>query len=126
MERIAIYAAVAILAGSFAFGQDEPPQAVAPRCQDMADARTATPGYDWIALTPDQWQFVRGVFVLDPVTPPGMPYGDKVALLLKKGDPVAYIVFIDGERACTPMAAPLELVEMIETLDTIRHEGDGT
>ena len=34
----------------------------------------------WIELTPAQWQFLRGVYALNPETPAGLPYGDKAVL----------------------------------------------
>ena len=27
----------------------------------------------WIELTPEQWQFLRGVYVMNPQTPAGLP-----------------------------------------------------
>ncbi len=52
-------------------------------CVDIAvpkDAVMARHG-NWMELTPEQWQFLRGVYVLDPATPPDLkPYGDKAVL----------------------------------------------
>ena len=31
----------------------------------------------WIELTPEQWEFLRGIYAMNPLTPPGLPYGDK-------------------------------------------------
>lgn len=78
----------------------------------------------WIQLTPEQLQFMRGVFVLNPNTPPGLPFGDKAVLAQVDGDAGGLIFFIDGDRACTPMAVPAILVSMMNDVGegTISHE----
>ena len=65
------------------------------------------------AMSDDQWQFLRGVFVLNPNTPPGLPYGDKAALVQMDGGDGGVVFFLDGERVCTPMPIPGELVELL-------------
>ena len=75
-------------------------------CVDIAvpkDAVMARHG-NWMELTPEQWQFLRGVYVLDPQTPPGLPYGDKAVLAQIDGRPGGLVLFIDGDKACTPIA----------------------
>lgn len=81
----------------------------------------------WTELSNQQWQFLRGVFVLDPLTPPGLPYGDKAFLAQIKGDAGGLVFFIDGDQACSPMPVPVELVDMLKEISdgTIRHEKDG-
>jgi hypothetical protein len=95
-------------------------------CSDISIPKNAViaHGGKWTELTPDQWQFVRGVFVLNPNTPPGLPYGDKAVLAQMDGDG-GIVFFIDGDRACTPMALPSALVTMIDAVGTatISHEG---
>jgi hypothetical protein len=34
----------------------------------------------WIELTAEQWQFLRGIYAMNPGTPAGLPYGDKAVL----------------------------------------------
>ena len=55
----------------------------------------------WTELTSAQWQFLRGVYVLNPDTPPGLPYGDKAVLVQVDGKAGGLVLFIDGEMACT-------------------------
>ena len=99
------------------------------RCTDISVPKSAIEAHKgkWIELTSEQWQFLRGVFVLNPNTPPGLPYGDKAALAQVDGDPGGLVFFIDGDRACTPMAVPGVLVGMIRDVAAanISHEADG-
>ena len=79
----------------------------------------------WIELTYDQWQFLRGIYAMNPQTPAGLPFGDKAALVEIDGRSGGLVFFIDGEKACTPMAVPNELLAMMDDVATakISHEG---
>jgi len=79
----------------------------------------------WIELTSDQWQFLRGIYAMNPLTPAGLPYGDKAALVKIEGRTGGMVFFIDGDKACTPMAVPDELLSMMDDVATakISHEG---
>jgi hypothetical protein len=79
----------------------------------------------WIELTSDQWQFLRGIYAMNPLTPPGLPYGDKAALVKIDGSSGGMVFFIDGDKACTPMAVPDQLLAMMDAVATakISHEG---
>jgi hypothetical protein len=81
----------------------------------------------WIQLTSAQWQFLRGVYVVNPNTPPGLPYGDKAVLAQVEGKPGGLVFFIDGKMACTPMEIPQELLSMVQDVGTtaINHVGTG-
>jgi hypothetical protein len=81
----------------------------------------------WIQLTPDQWQFLRGIYAMNPLTPPGLPYGDKAALAKVDGNSGGLVFFLDGDKACTPMPVPDTLLGMIDDVATakINHEGSG-
>ena len=81
----------------------------------------------WIQLTPEQWEFLRGIYAMNPLTPPGLPYGDKAALAKVDGNPGGLIFFIDGDKACTPMPVPQTLLSMMDDVATakINHEGSG-
>jgi hypothetical protein len=81
----------------------------------------------WIQLTPDQWQFLRGIYAMNPLTPPGLPYGDKAALARVDGNSGGLVFFIDGDKACTPMPVPQTLLSMMDDVATakINHEGSG-
>jgi hypothetical protein len=81
----------------------------------------------WTELTPAQWQFLRGVYAVNPNTPPGLPYGDKAVLAQVEGNPGGLVFFIDGQMACTPMAIPQALVTIVEDVATatVNHAGTG-
>jgi hypothetical protein len=81
----------------------------------------------WIELTPDQWQFLRGIYAMNPETPPGLPYGDKAVLAQVEGKTGGLVFFIDGDKACTPMRAPPELLVLMQEVATggIIHQGAG-
>jgi hypothetical protein len=81
----------------------------------------------WIQLTPEQWEFLRGIYAMNPLTPPGLPYGDKAALAKVDGNPGGLVFFIDGDKACTPMPVPQTLLSMMDDVATakISHEGSG-
>jgi len=101
----------------------------AGQCVDIAVPKEAVKAHNgqWIQLTQEQWQFLRGVYVVNPQTPPGLPYGDKAALAEVDGNPGALVFFIDGNKACTPMLVPHELLAMMQDVatDKIGHEGAG-
>ena len=102
----------------------------ADACVDIAvpkDAVMARHG-NWMELTPEQWQFLRGVYVLDPATPPGLPYGDKAVLAQIDGRPGGLVLFIDGDKACTPMLISDELLSVMHDVATgrINHQGTGS
>ena len=80
----------------------------ASRCVDVSLPKNAVIARNgkWIELTPEQWQFLRGVYALNPETPPGLPYGDKAVLAQVDNDSGGLVFFIDGKKACTPMRAP--------------------
>jgi hypothetical protein len=79
----------------------------------------------WIELTSDQWQFLRGIYAMNPLTPPGLPYGDKAALVKIDGRSGGMVFFIDGDMARTPMTVPDQLLAMMDDVATakINHEG---
>jgi hypothetical protein len=81
----------------------------------------------WIELTADQWQFLRGIYAMNPQTPAGLPYGDHAVLAQVAGDTGGLIFFIDGDKACTPMPVPGELISMMRDVatNTINHETGG-
>ena len=52
------------------------------QCVDVSVPKQAIEAHNgkWIELTPEQWEFLRGIYAMNPLTPPGLPYGDKAAL----------------------------------------------
>ena len=102
---------------------------ISSRCVDIAvpkDAIAARNG-KWIELTPEQWQFLRGIYAMNPETPAGLPYGDKAVLAQVEGNTGGLVFFIDGDKACTPMPVPHELLAMMHDVATatINHETGG-
>lgn len=99
------------------------------RCVDLSVPKKAIEAQNgrWIELTTDQWQFLRGVYAMNPLTPPGLPFGDKAALARLGDSKEGLVFFIDGDRACTPMAAPEALLALMDDVATakITHEGSG-
>jgi hypothetical protein len=101
----------------------------AVRCVDVSVPKRAVEANNgkWIELTPEQWEFLRGIYAMNPLTPPGLPYGDKAVLAKVEGDSGGLVFFIDGDRACTPMSVPDTLLSMMDDVATakISHEGSG-
>ena len=111
MFRNALLGALAFACAATAHADEAP-----SRCIDVTIPKgtVAERGGRWIALTRDQWLFMRGIYVLNPVTPAGLPYGDRAVLATAPGDPGGgTILFLDGDQACTPMPIPRALVEMM-------------
>ncbi len=98
-------------------------------CVDVSVPKKAIEAHNgkWIELTPEQWEFLRGIYAMNPTTPPGLPYGDKAVLAKVDGDSGGLVFFIDGTRACTPMPVPDTLLTMMDDVATakISHEGNG-
>jgi hypothetical protein len=98
-------------------------------CVDVAVPRQAVALHNgkWIELSSEQWQFLRGIYAMNPDTPPGLPYGDKAVLAGVDGSSAGLVFFIDGDKACTPMRAPPQLLELMQEVATgsINHEGAG-
>ena len=85
-------------------------------CMDRAAAKSNIDrrGGSFVTVTPEQWQFLRGIYAMNPATPPGLPFGDSAVIAKIPGDEGALILFIDAERACTPMPVPQALVDMLD------------
>jgi hypothetical protein len=119
----AFVGAVAILP-QIAFAADS-----STRCVDVSVPKNAITAHNgkWIQLTPEQWQFMRGIYAMNPQTPAGLPYGDRAVLAQVDGNNGGMVFFIDGDKACTPMPIPLELIAMMRDVatDTINHETGG-
>jgi hypothetical protein len=44
-----------------------------------------------------EWEFLRGIYAVNPLTPPGLPHGDKAALAKVDGSADGLIFFNDGD-----------------------------
>jgi hypothetical protein len=124
IARVGVFAGLVIIP-QLAFAEDNSTS----RCVDVSVPRHAVEARNgrWIELTPEQWQFLRGIYAMNPKTPPGLPYGDKAVLAEVDGRPSGLVFFIDGDKACTPMNAPPQLVALMQDVATgsINHEGAG-
>jgi hypothetical protein len=94
---------------------------------DVSRSSIIAHGGGWDQLTSGQWQFLRGVFAMNPNTPIGLPFGDSAALAQVDGNAGGLVFFIDGNRACTPMVLPHELVDVLRDIagGKIEHEMAG-
>jgi hypothetical protein len=117
------------LAGALAALPQIVAAAESAQCVDVSVPKHAIEARNgkWIQLTADQWEFLRGIYAMNPLTPPGLPYGDKAALAKVDGNSGGLIFFIDGDKACTPMPVPDKLLAMMDDVATakINHEGNG-
>jgi hypothetical protein len=117
------------LAGALAVLPQIVAAAESAQCVDVSVPKHAIEARNgkWIQLTPEQWEFLRGIYAMNPLTPPGLPYGDKAALAKVDGNDGGLIFFIDGDKACTPMPVPDKLLAMMDDVATakINHEGSG-
>ncbi len=106
-------AAIFILGQAFcaAFADETPPFPCGPLDKAQQFAK-ATGGGDFVVLSNDQWQFVRGLFVMAPDTPPSLPPGDRAEMSLRP-DGSASIIFVDDNRACAPIRLGPEAVKVI-------------
>ena len=127
MFRMALVASISVIALTLILARAA--DSSTARCTDISVPKSAIAAHNgkWIELTSEQWQFLRGVFVLNPNTPPGLPYGDKAVLAQIDGDPGGLVFFIDGDKACTPMTVPDALLTMMDDVASakINHEGTG-
>lgn len=112
--RLGFAAAVLVAVAAGASCADET-EGVRWPCGSLDQTREtahALGGAPFIALTPEQWQFLRGVFVAAPDTPEALPPGDH-ALMSLRPDGSASVVFVDGNRACAPIKLPRSAVEIL-------------
>ena len=100
-----------------------------PHCVDVSKPKATVAALHghWTELNAAQWEFLRGVYAMNPQTPPGLPYGDHAALAQFDGDPRGIVFFIDDNKACTPMLAPAELMSMVADVatHTVKHQAAG-
>jgi hypothetical protein len=86
------------------------------RSIDLASIRAVINGQDSkpIEITQDQWQFLRGVYAMNPEAPPGLPYGDDAVLVQGGGDSSGLLLFVDSDKSSAPMHAPPSLLSLID------------
>lgn len=98
------------------------------RCMPISIPQKAASdaGGKWVSLSHEQWAFLRGVFVLNPETPAGLPIGDKAFLARSPMGDAGLVFFGDDTQACDPMKAPKKLMEYLDDVAAgkIGKEGD--
>jgi hypothetical protein len=101
----------------------------AQHCVDVSKPKATVAALHghWIELDKAQWEFLRGVYAMNPRTPPGLPYGDHAAVAQFDGDSRGIVFFIDDNKACTPILAPPELLSLMADVGThtIKHAAAG-
>jgi hypothetical protein len=88
----------------------------ANRPADLATVGSANNGQDskLIEITPNQLQFLRGLYAMNLEAPRGLPPGDNAVLAHDSGDSGGLLFFIDGDKPCAPMRAPPALLSLME------------
>jgi len=122
MRSLLIAAALIAATPAFAGPGDHKPVGCFPLAEAVEGL--AKHGQKFTQLNTAQWEFLRGIYAMNPATPPGLPMGNK-AVLVKLGGDHGFVLFVDGDRACTPMDAPKQLLDMLDSVakDVIPHEG---
>lgn len=93
------------------------------RCKDSKEFKDYVAKHDgqWITLTTNQFNFLRGVFAIHPDTPAGLPFGEG-AVLAKIGEG-GMAFFTDGDKICDAFSAPKQLQDLLNDLENPHHEG---
>jgi hypothetical protein len=80
----------------------------APTCAPLAGLKEVA---RVVELTPEQFQFVRALYVAIPPISRELPPGDR-AIMATASDGVM-LALIDGDKTCARMAAPPFVVDMV-------------
>ena len=91
----------------------------ATECAELATATAMIVGQDLklTEITPDQWQFLRGVYAMNPEAPLGLPHGDNAVLARDRGGPEDLLFFVDGDTSSAPMQAPPALLSLMDQVE---------
>jgi hypothetical protein len=112
LKAAAMLNAAALL--SFASLASSAAAAESPRCASLEKAQEAAGKDTAIApLTPAQFHFLQGVYVLNPTTPDGLPPGDGALLLTRDHGSDGLILWTLGPLVCEPMPAPKKLLDYL-------------
>jgi len=90
--------------------------------------KASAQGYpDSKTVTETQRAFLAGIFAMNPLTPPGLPYGDKAVLVTGEKATGGLVFFLDDRKACDFMPVPKELIDLLMAIGRgdVAHEGDG-
>ncbi len=70
-----------------------------------------------IEITSNQWQFLRGVYAMNPEAAQGLPRGDNAVLLQNGGDPSGVLFFFGCDTAAPPVRAAPALLSLMRQID---------
>ena len=96
-----------------------------PNCISLEKLeRSAGPDLTTLPVTRVQYHFLRGVYAMNPQTPPGLPPGDSALLVRKDGAKSAIVLWIMGPLVCGTMPAPPQLLELLDQVKSGDATGD--
>ena len=102
-----------------------------PPCQSLAKAEADfakfiapdKASFTWV--TPGQFHFLQGIAALSPETPPGLPHATRAVLAKGDRSGQGVVMFVLGDNMCLPMAAPTQLIALMEKVLTERLDDLG-
>ena len=90
-----------------------------PACKKISDIKKTLGAHVHFAtLTPAQYHFVEGIYVVDPRTPQGYPPGDGALLVTEKGAHTALVFWTRKDEVCGAYEIKTALAEMIPGIKT--------
>jgi hypothetical protein len=112
-----------------ALGAPSRAQTLPHHCEPIAGIKKeiSDAGGQWIDATPEQRDFLKGVYSMWPSTPVGLPIGEKTVIAHKDGRDTTVIIWIDNDQACDLMQIPDELYKMMMDVGegTVFHDKGG-
>lgn len=89
--------------------------------QKAADARSG----QWVAMTRDQLEFARGLYLAAPDTPAALPPGDASAIVIYPDKSFEQVFFLDDAMACGPLFVGGPFVKAMNDIGAreVRHVG---
>jgi hypothetical protein len=116
-------------AGDVTNGKSDPSSSASTeRCFPLAQVKGSieNQGGRLIEMTPEQFQFARGMFVVTPPESAKLPPGDHAMIgEMPNGD--VGVIFVDGDSACdvAVLGAPAKQLLMAVGSGSFTHIGDG-
>lgn len=97
-----------------------------PMCATIDKAKEQLPpGTTFKALTPGQFHFMQGIYVVLPNTPEGFPPGNGAILARSKDLNGAIVLWTRGILACNPLHIPPNIVDMLGKINTGELDDSG-
>ena len=85
----------------------------------LKEAMTASKDVTWTDASHNEWEVLRGIYLLNPKTPKGWPLGDRAAVISGLLPGTAVVLFIDGDSGCT-MLLPSEIMDTLAHVDDVQ------